>query len=223
MDGGGQRLKAFRRALEASGLDLQIVGLGPRGTSADHVASSLLHRVKRRLLPVPLRRRAEAELAGVDGGGPIVSLVPSANRWALRNNPTWLDYPDLWSDIAVNHSATVDPISSICNRGQGRLWAAREANEYALANALTVASWSDHMKIGRDSVWLPTPVIESLESLPNRRPSAPPDSGVVYGMIGNFDYPPNRDAYDRLIRQWLPALLPSAHRIVMRRAVSTFR
>ena len=39
-------------------------------------------------------------------------------------------------------------------------------------------------------------------------------------MIANFDYPPNRDAYQRLIREWLPRLLPSASRIVVAGFVS---
>ena len=38
---------------------------------------------------------------------------------------------------------------------------------------------------------------------------------MVYGMIANFHYPPNLDAYRRLIQEWLPSLLPTASRIVV--------
>jgi glycosyltransferase involved in cell wall biosynthesis len=68
--------------------------------------------------------------------------------------------------------------------------------------------------MGERAIWLPTPVIESLSLLQRRRISSP-QSGVVYGMMANFDYPPNRDAYSRLIREWLPVLLPSAERIII--------
>lgn len=216
LDGGGQRLKAFVRALEAAGLVVELVGLGPHGGEADRAsASKSLHHVKRRLLPVPLRRRAEAELAPPGGHGPTVCLVPSANRWALRSKPAWLDYSDLWSNIASNHAATVDPASALCNRVQSQLWSRREASEYAEANAVTVASWSDYLALGKKAVWLPHPVTESTDSLPTRRISSPQGSGFVYGLLGNFDYPPNRDAYDRLIGQWLSGLLPTARRIVV--------
>lgn len=202
------------QALEAGGVAVDIVGLGPAGDHADESTASLLHRVKRRILPISLRRRVEAELAGSNISGPTISLVPSANRWALRGHPTWLDYSDLWSNIALNHALTVDRLSAVCNRAQARLWARREAAEYPHADVVTVASWSDHQQLGKGSIWLPHPVGQAND-LPNRRPSPSLQTGAVYGLLGNFDYPPNRDAYDRLINEWLPVLRRSSRKIIV--------
>lgn len=215
LDGGGQRLKAFVEALEAGGLQVEMVGFGPHGGDAERIASSApLHQLKRRLLPVPLRRRVESELALPDNGA-TVSLVPSANRSVLQSSPSWLDFPDLWSNIARNHAATVDPVSASFNRAQARLWSSREKSESASANVVTVASWSDQLQMGNNAVWLPHPVMESADSLPRRLSQLSPSDGVIYGLLGNFDYPPNRDAYNRLVRDWLPTLMPTARGIVV--------
>ena len=216
-DGGGQRLTGFLHALRADGLRVETLDVGPRAADTEHAVSSrLLHRAKRRLLPVPMRSRIEAELTRLNAGGPpTISLVPSANRWALRSDAAWLDFSDLWSNYALNHAATVDPLSAACNRAQARLWSSREAAESELAAVVTVASWSDHLKMGKKAVWLPHPVVNAPASRTIRKASIPLDTGLVYGLIANFDYPPNRDAYERLIRQWLPVLLPSARQIVV--------
>ena len=216
MDGGGKRVHAFLRALENEGCALDVVGVGPEGTGGiENAVSAALHRLKRRFFPIHFRGRIEAKLSGVNGRSPTMSLVPSANRWALRSNPNWLDFPDLSSNIARNHARTVDRVSAAFNVAQARLWSKREVSEYDQADVVSVASWSDSLQMGNKAVWLPTPVAESGELV--RRRSAPSgrQAGVVYGMIANFDYPPNRDAYERLIREWLPLLLPSANRIVV--------
>jgi glycosyltransferase involved in cell wall biosynthesis len=215
LDGGGKRVGAFIGALRAGGFEVEEIAIGPRGIDGTQkVVKSRLHRAKRRLLPVQLRGRVEAELAGLDNSGPTLSLVPSANRWAVKSKPNWLDFPDLWSNVARNNARTVDFISAGSNIAQARLWARREAEEYDRADVVSVASWSDRQQMGERAVWLPTPVAQSASMLRRRRRSSS-QSRVVYGMIANFDYPPNRDAYDRLIRVWLPALLPSAQRVVV--------
>jgi glycosyltransferase involved in cell wall biosynthesis len=216
MDGGGQRVDAFLRALKNEGSALDVVGVGPEGIDgAENAISAVLHRVKRRLFPVPFRGRVEAELALLKDYSPTLSLIPSANRWALRSNRKWLDFPDLSSNIARNHARTVDRVSGAFNMAQARLWSKREVSEYDQADVVSVASWSDSLQMGNKAMWLPTPVAESGELVRRRSAPSAPQAGVVYGMIANFDYPPNRDAYGRLIREWLPLLLPNASRIVV--------
>lgn len=216
MDGGGKRVHAFLSALENEGCALDVIGVGPEGNGdSENTASAALHRLKRRFLPIHFRRRIEAELSSVNGRRPTMSLIPSANRWALRSNPNWLDFPDLPSNIARNHARTVDRVSAAFNVAQARLWSKREVSEYDQADVVSVASWSDSLQMGTKAAWLPTPVGESGELVRRRSAPSAPQAGVVYGMIGNFDYPPNQDAYDRLIREWLPLLLPSASRIVV--------
>lgn len=34
-------------------------------------------------------------------------------------------------------------------------------------------------------------------------------------MLANFDYPPNRDAYRRLVAEWLPVLTPAFDRVIV--------
>lgn len=215
MDGGGKRVHAFLGALENEGCTVDLVGVGPQGTDGiENVVSSPLHILKRRLFPIMFRGRVETELSSLSGHSPALSLVSSANRWTLRSYPCWLDFPDLWSNIARTHARTVDHISASFNLAQARLWSNREAAEYVQADVVSVASWSDCAQLGENAVWLPTPVASSRD-LVRRRPLPSPDARVTYGMIANFDYPPNRDAYKRLIREWLPILLSNASRIVV--------
>lgn len=216
LDGGGKRVEAFQRALQAGGFEVDIAGVGPMGADGlQRVVASPLYRFKRRLLPVAFRRRVESQLADLENRGPTVSLIPSANRWALRGKPSWIDYPDLWSTMARNHARTVDPMSGFLNQAQAAIWARREKTECEQAEVVSVASWSDRSLLGDKAIWLPTPVAESAQSLMERKTLPAPSVGVVYGFIANFGYPPNQDAYQRLIRQWAPVLAPTANRIVV--------
>src|SRR3984957_5038071 len=216
LDGGGKRVAAFLGALHAGGIAVEVIGVGPSGTDEAHkVVSSPLHRFKRRLLPVPLRRRIESELAALTERGPTMSLVPSANRWALRTNPNWLDFPDLWSEVADNQAATVDRVSACFNKAQASMWRERERAECERADVVSVASWSDRAKLGEKAIWLPTPVAESAGVVRNHKVPFSPGPRLVYGLLAHFGYPPNRDAFQRLVRQWLPVLRPYGSRIVV--------
>lgn len=211
MDGGGRRVAAFRRALESVGA-VRLAAVGPKGPEADTaVLHSPIHRAKRRLLPVPLRGPVERLLAKQSCVGPTLSLVPSAHHWSLRCGPTWLDFADLWSDIARNQARTVDPISAAFNHAHARVWARREAAEGRAADVTSAASWTDRDRLGGDAVWLPTPVADRFNRA--RRPNPP--GFRTCGMIANFDYPPNRDAYRRLVTEWLPLLTPTFERVVV--------
>jgi hypothetical protein len=211
MDGGGRRVAAFRRALESIGA-VRLAAVGPAGPEGDTaVLRSPIHRAKRRLLPVPLRGPVERRLAKQPCAGPTLSLVPSAHRWSLRCGPTWLDFADLWSDIARNQARTVDPISAVFNRAHARVWAGREAVEGRAADVTSAASWTDRGRLGGDTAWLPTPVADRFNT--TRRSIS---TGFrTCGMIANFDYPPNRDAYRRLATEWLPLLTATFERVVV--------
>lgn len=215
LDGGGKRVQAFLAALDALGQEHEPIGVGPSGISGtEQAVASRLHRIKRHLLPVQLRRPVEAQLGRIGHARRVISLTPGANRWALKAPAAWLDFPDLWSNIARNHAQVVGAIAGCSSRAQAQLWSRREAYDYVHAEVVTTASLADKYQLGPRAVWLPTPVTASDAILKLRRPVIP-QSAVVYGMLANFDYPPNRDAYDRLIRQWLPILRPSADRFVI--------
>ena len=211
MDGGGKRVAAFRRALDNVG-GVRVVAVGPQSPEGDaRVLRSPIHRMKRRLLPVPLRGPVDRTLGKPPTVGPTLSLVPSAHDWSLRCGPTWLDFADLWSDIARNHARTVDPISASINRAQARIWARREATQTSESDVASVASWTDRDRLGGDTVWLPTPVADRVNT--DRRGAGP--AVRTCGLLANFDYPPNRDAYRRLITDWLPVLAPTFERVVV--------
>lgn len=215
LDGGGRRVQAFLRALDAHRLEVEPVGVGPCGIEgARRTSASRIHKLKRRMLPIQLRRPIDAELARLECRGPTISLTPAAHRWALSHRPAWIDYPDLWSNIAGTHAETVDVLSALTSRAQARLWSHRETAESVCADVVSVASWTDARQLGPCSVWLPTPVSESGFDHPPRS-AAVGTSGVVYGMLANFDYPPNRDAYEHLVRHWIPVLAPSAERVIV--------
>lgn len=216
LDGGGRRVAAFISALEAEGHELDIVGVGPLGVeSLERAVWSRSHRIKRRLLPVQFRRRIETQLAHLSKDALALSLIPSANRWALRCDRSWLDYPDLWSNVARNHARTVNRPTAYLNVAQAHLWARRETIEYSQADVVSVASWSDRVQLGDSAIWLPTPVVESRFELVRRRASSPTSEHRVFGFVANFGYPPNRDAYHRLVRDWLPMLKGTANRIIV--------
>lgn len=209
------RVDAFLKALERESCDVDVIRLGPQGADAvDKVIADPVHRLKRRLLPVPLRGRIEPQLPSERSLGCTISLIPLAHHWALRGKPTWLDFFDLYSGIAHNQARTVDPCSALVNKAQARVWAKREQAEYAEADVVTAASWSDSLRLGKRAVWLPTPVTEQ-RTLQARRQRATQAGPVVFGMLANFHYPPNVDAYRRLAREWLNSLLPTASRIVV--------
>jgi hypothetical protein len=211
MDGGGRRVAAFRRALDSVGT-AAMVPVGPIGQAANDTAvQSPIHRAKRRLLPVPLRTPIARTLARQPRIGPTVSLTPAAHHWSLQCGPTWLDYPDLWSEMARNQARTVDPVSASFNLAQARVWGNREIAESLRAEVVSVASWADRDRLGGEAVWLPTPVADRF--IATRRPHTADARSC--GMIANFDYPPNRDAYHRLVTEWMPRLTPTFDRVIV--------
>jgi glycosyltransferase involved in cell wall biosynthesis len=72
---------------------------------------------------------------------------------------------------------------------------------------------TDRSELGPRAVWLPTPVTDRLNTA--RRLRCADSRLSVYGMIANFDYPPNRDAYRHLVAEWLPVLAQNCDRIVV--------
>jgi glycosyltransferase involved in cell wall biosynthesis len=216
LDGGGRRVAAFLDAVKATQGEPNVTGIGPLGTEAlQHAVDSRLHRIKRRALPIPLRRNVERDLVSVSSAERTVSLIPSAHRWALESRCSWLDYPDLWSEFAKHHARHTDWLSGAVSSAQRAIWKRREQHESSQASAVSVASWSDQRRLGRDAIWLPTPIVKSAEDLDTRRQRTSTPGEPVYGFLGNFNYPPNRDAYERLVREWTPVLQPIAGRIVV--------
>ncbi|RYE41945.1 MAG: glycosyltransferase [Hyphomicrobiales bacterium] len=204
-DGGGRRVRAFQRALNDCGIEVNEVGVGAGAISGSVSRNdSVIRQLKRRLLPVPLRFPISRELAAVEGSARAVSLCPGTHRWAIQNSAEcWVDYPDLWSNYALNAIGEQRMISRGTCRAQAAVWRRRERLELEEASVVTVASWTDKTRLGAAAKWLPTPT-HSRKAIPRRQQRRP--DKLSLGMIANFYYPPNRRAFDDLIDIWLPQL-----------------
>lgn len=204
-DGGGRRVRAFQRALEDFGVNADEMGVGPSALSgAVSKNDSSVRRLKRKLLPVPLRYPITRELRDLDGSPNIISLCPGTHRWAITNSTrNWVDYPDLWSNYALNASrGDGGALSRVTCVAQAMVWKRRERLELQQSSVATVASWSDKVRLGGGAEWLPTPTHSSV-TIPSRRARS---GKLAVGMIANFYYPPNKRAFEDLVTNWLPRL-----------------
>ncbi|MDH6287833.1 glycosyltransferase family 4 protein [Rhodococcus opacus] len=202
-DGGGLRVQAFLQALDALDADYNLNAIGGREEGTPR--STALGSTKRKYLPMPLRHRAERELPpGIASTRLALGLVPVGHRWCTRHADfAWLDYADLWSEFARRHADHVTGLAKAAATGQAWMWKHRETIDTQAAAIVTTASWSDSRKLGCDARWLPTPTY-SERSVP-RRPARPAGT-IRAGFIANFQYPPNRHAYDYMLKNWYPLL-----------------
>lgn len=200
-DGGGIRVQAFVEALRRLGVTTTQIGIGPTSVeSSSAVTTSRLGDIKRQFFPVPLRRRAVRGL-GHPAGDALVSLVSATHQFALDAGlRCWIDYPDLWSEYAANATVERGLFARATSNAQSRLWARREQREASMAAVVTTASWADANNLP-GAEWLPTPTYSG--QLPRR---TAPIGRKTLGMLANFDYPPNRLAYQTLLEDWLPSL-----------------
>jgi hypothetical protein len=209
-DGGGIRIDAFLDALRRLDVEVSKVGIGaPSVEASAQATTSRLGDMKRRLLPVPLRSRA---MRGVDAPrtDAIISLVSASHDYSLDLGlPCWIDYPDLWSEYASNVPDDETLLVKTTSRLQAKLWERRENREAAAATVVTTASWADSRTVP-NAVWLPNPTFHG--SFPAR---SAPSGPQTFGMLANFDYPPNRSAYKTLLEEWIPSLPKDAPPVVV--------
>lgn len=213
MDGGGQRVRAFLDGFESATIPTAVVPLGlPESRIAEVTADSGLHRLKRRLLPVPLRHPIESELKSQEKCVHAVSLMSGSHRWAIRNSDAaWVDYPDLWSEYCTTAAVGNGLFLKSANYAQAAVWRAREHNEAERAVVVTTASYTDAILLGEKAIWVPNPIF----SISDLKPGSKARSGLACGMLANFDYPPNRIGYETLIEQWLPFLAAAGVKVAV--------
>ena len=199
-DGGSARVQALHHALEPFG----VTTLYPAGSGAFLPPGSRRKEIKQRYLPLPLRRRAllQEMAQQLTSASPAFvlsashSLTPVALSYGVSR--TWVDHFDRWSDFGRREAAHRRGLARLSSAAQAAMWERRERRErdrYALA---TTASHDDACLI-RDAVWLPTPVRQVV-------PALRPAGGRRAGLLANFGYWPNRDAYELLVVDWLPEL-----------------
>lgn len=207
-DGGTVRVQALYRALAQFGATIVF----PSGPAALLDPDSRVKSLKQHYLALPIRRagvlrQLRAELLRIKPRAVISAshaLTPAA--FGVTKN-LWIDHFDLWSDFGRREAHSRHGVARLTNLAQATLWGRREQRESRLCRIATVASSSDASKIPH-AVWMPTPVPLAQERL--RRPE-----GRVAGFLANFEYWPNRDAYDNLVASWAPRLRAQGWRVVV--------
>ncbi|WP_188547942.1 glycosyltransferase [Rhodococcoides trifolii] len=228
-DGGTLRTRAMIGALEKCGFDVECVY--PTGDASrrnegrpamGRLASSrqAASAAKRHFLPLPteLGQRSTAlgtEVRRLEPSLTVTSVLSQAQFVDPRNSVFWLDFMDIWSEFGRREADRRTGLSKMASRTQSRWLRARENKYCNAAHVVTAAGWSDWKTLvahgHRDAVWLPNPIADdSFETVP--RASGEPN---VAGLIGNFEYWPNREAYRTVIDSWLPRLVDSGWRVVV--------
>lgn len=193
LDGGGQRISAWRQALEALGFECEIIGLWSIGGGVSRGA--VFSEAKRKLIPMPLQRRLPAKALD---GDVVVATVPSVFGDAVNRvsyGRLILDWMDLWSVTARNLGGA-GRFSRLGAWGQGRLWAGRERRFVSSVASNLFAGYSDFERMlgltDGPAAWVPTPV-------PDRSSARKLGPIRTIGFLGNFDYPPNEISLRRFV------------------------
>lgn len=175
--------------------------------------------VKRTFLPMPtvlgannaaisqaLSEIGEADLLVV------CALSQVQYRSQIRCRTFWIDFMDVWSDFLEQEIAGRFWLARASGRLQQRKLRGAERRTIEGATIVSAAGWSDaemlRRRTGRDVVWLPTPVQGSARAVR-------PVCSRRAGFLGNFDYWPNREAFETLCRSWLPELTARGWRVVV--------
>lgn len=199
-DGGSTRVRALYSALEEFGVTV----LFPTDETPLLPTASRRKMVKQRYLPLPLRRkRLVTDVAAqLERLGPqfVISASHALTPVAFARPPTtvWVDHLDLWSDFGRREAAQRRGLARSTSLAQARAWEHRERAERPRYCIATTASYADAAKV-RDALWMPNPVPLVAATLTD-------PVGMRAGLLANFGYWPNRDAFNVLVGSWLPAL-----------------
>lgn len=178
-----------------------------------------VRRSKRALLPLPTEAgaRSAALSAGVRAAGPadvlLVSVLPFAQY--VRELPgarLWVDHSDLYSDVLAREAGRRTGLAHLTASAQLARVVRREDALAVEALVTTAAGHEDRDRLadrsGADVHWLPTPVAFRDVRRSGNGPKA-------LGLLANFRYWPNRDAYDLLVESWAPRLSAAGYRVVV--------
>jgi glycosyltransferase involved in cell wall biosynthesis len=228
--GGAIRIRALATALERAGHDVDRVfpataatsavagsrGIGP--SRGERQLPQPLRRLKRHLLPMPTqlgaRNAAMAHrLADLAPDVLLMTAVSQASyRAAVPQARLWVDLLDVWSAFALREARARSGLSALTSRAQVAQLRRVEDRLAREAAVVTVVGWRDReimLTRGADVTWLPVTLPEaSFRQEPTDRPR-------VAGLLGNFHFWPNRDAYDRLVATWAPRLVAAGWEVVV--------
>jgi hypothetical protein len=226
--GGTMRTRSIVKSCREAGHEVHVVYPGVLPVKASQIPEVHYHpvaqrpvgerhmppivsRTKKALLPLPTLRGgfvgALAEAVRTIGPSDVLNVSQlRATHYIEHAGPDarlWLDQSDLWSSFLGPEIAKRRGISRLAAKGQRLHITRAETVWLSRATAVTAAGYADTQAItartGRKAQWLPTPV-----TLPADLPPTP--SRPTVGLLGNFGFWPNRDAYDLLRERWLPSL-----------------
>jgi polysaccharide biosynthesis protein PslH len=226
--GGTLRTRSIVAASHALGHEVHVVFPGVQPT-AEHrldgvtyhpVASRpigernvppIVSKAKKTLLPLPTLRGgfvgALAEAVRAIGDSDVLGVSQlRATQYVDHAGPgarLWLDQSDLWSGMLGPEIAKRRGVARLAATGQRAHIHRAETTWLQRADVVTAAGFGDteviNNRVGAKARWLPTPVSPPATAVP-------PPSAPAVGLLGNFAFWPNRDAYDLLREEWAPAL-----------------
>lgn len=232
-DGGRRRTQTILRALNDLGHEVTCYVTGPpegllhpgvRYFGSGNLGSRGLLRhlgpTKRRLLPVATSTGAICPemSAAMQLDGPFdVFLATDLPCWRFAADSgarvTWLDFSDVTSEVARRYSSVVKGLPRWTATRQARWVRRQETKAAGNATVVTTAGASDANVVAAFAPhvqWIPTPV--DVHRMPPRE-SDDLDRPVA-GFLANFDFAPNRDAFELLSSSWAPRLTRLGWRVV---------
>lgn len=221
-DGGTLRTRATLGYLSSLGHHTQVAFPSHPLSGAQSSGARLrpvLARLKRHYLPMPTRLGAKdrqlAEVVASSDADLIQVSVMSQFQFAQQSEASvWLDLMDVWSEFAAREAETRRGLSRATTRLQARGIVRAESRAARDALLVTAAGWGDVRSLrdrGIAAEWLPTTLPDAEFALVPRVGDARPTAG----FIGNFDYWPNRDAYERLVAHWVRPLQEMGWRVIV--------
>jgi hypothetical protein len=219
--GATLRIRTMAEALKAAGHFVQHAfprtsatgdaeGSEGVGTSRGEASMpDLLRRTKRHLMPMPTAAGARnpalaAQLQALDPDLLVLTAISQAGfRRAVPRAQVWLDFLDLWSTFAIRELESRSGVANVTTRVQAAFLKRAETRLGRTAEVVTAVGWGDYRELrvrGVAAEWLPV-TMAPVKARP--RGSAPQQAA---GLLGNFRYWPNQDAYNRFARVWAPKL-----------------
>jgi hypothetical protein len=187
-------------------------------TSAAVRLRSKLGQVKRQFLPMPTLSGARdaalaKRIASSDSDLHVFGAFSQVQYSSRTESAVWIDFMDVWSEFARREAAVRRGPAKVTALAQSRVLRSQEARFAKRAHIVTAAGYADVEILRRQgirAVWLPTWLPDATFEVATNRPG-----NRTAGFLGNFEFWPNRDAYDALLRHWREPLLRDGWRIIV--------
>lgn len=179
-----------------------------------------LKNIKRKYIPIPtsIGGYSNALANAIEREGHhsdvfIVSTLWNIAYWRyVPQAKLWVDHSDLLSAFALTEASIRRGLSRISSIIQAEILKYREIRVTNDAVVSTAAGMSDYYRLKtyteNNVFWLPTPLSIPSDGNKNIHKYMPPKAlnNITVGMLGNFHFGPNRDAYNVLVDKWVESI-----------------